>query len=72
MKWGIRAAKLGREANPRRDKGIAVVVMVDSSAEICLREVHVRHSQRVLPLLDSYSARPESVSKCCQIPANFS
>jgi hypothetical protein len=24
MKWGSRAAKLGREANPRRDKGIAV------------------------------------------------
>jgi hypothetical protein len=29
MKWGSRAAKLGREANRERDKGIAVVFMVD-------------------------------------------
>jgi hypothetical protein len=34
MKWGSRSTKLRREPNPRRDKGIAVVVMVDSSTEI--------------------------------------
>jgi len=39
MNWGNRAAKPDREAKRRRDTGIAVVFMVDSSTEICLREV---------------------------------
>ena len=42
MKSGIRAAKLGREANRRRDRATAVVFMVDSSMEIretCLSEL---------------------------------
>jgi hypothetical protein len=39
MKAGSRAAKLCREAKRRRGKAIAVVVMVDSSIEICLREL---------------------------------
>jgi len=29
MKWGRRAANLGREAKRKRDKGIATVSMVD-------------------------------------------
>src|SRR5215471_3277528 len=51
MKWGSRAAKLGREANPGRDKGIAVIVMVDSSREIVFVKSATRYSQPVLPLL---------------------
>ena len=39
MKSGSRAAKLGREANGKREKEIAVVFMVDSSMEICPSEV---------------------------------
>jgi hypothetical protein len=42
MKSETRAAKLGREANRRRDRAIAVVFMVDSSMEIretCLSEL---------------------------------
>jgi hypothetical protein len=53
MKWGSRAAKLGREANPRRDRGIAVVVMVDSSTEIVFAKSAILSSQPVLPLLDN-------------------
>jgi hypothetical protein len=40
MKLANRAAKLGREANQRRDRGIAMAFMVDSSnSEICRCEV---------------------------------
>jgi hypothetical protein len=32
-KWGNRSTKLSREADEGRDKGIAVVFMVDSSSQ---------------------------------------
>jgi hypothetical protein len=41
-KWGSRFTKLGREANERRDNGIAVVFMVvDSSSQrfVCVKPV---------------------------------
>jgi hypothetical protein len=71
MKWGSRAARLDREVNRRHDKAIALLFMVGASIESCSCKVGYLVSQ-ALRLLDSYTAGPGSVSKCWQIPANFS
>jgi hypothetical protein len=64
-KSGNRAAKLGREIKCGRNKGNPAVFIVDPQAEVFV-------SQRVLRLFHCYAADIESVSKCRQIPANFS
>jgi hypothetical protein len=57
MKKGSRAAKLCRETNGRRDKGIAVAFMIDPSTDgLAFVESTISPSPRILRLPDSYIA----------------
>jgi hypothetical protein len=72
-KSGSRAAKLGREANQRGDKVVAVIFIVDSSAEVSLSESRLPCIRRGCYRFSV--TKPEAakgVSKSRQIPTNFS
>jgi hypothetical protein len=66
-----RAAKLGREANQRRDRAIAVVFMIDSSAEVFLSENRlacIRNGSCRVSITKPGTIK--GVSKCRQILAD--
>jgi len=73
-KWCSRSTKLGREANERRDNGIAVVFMVvDSSCQrfVCVKPV-ISRSQQSCGFSIAKLTGARNVSEGCQIAANCS
>jgi hypothetical protein len=58
MKWGSRAATLGREADRRCDKGIALVFMVGpSTRRFVLLKFTIAHQLRVFASISIIALR---------------